>query len=319
MSEVFGLAFGEMAGFLCFFAVGVLLGRFNLLPQQAGATLSRLITYVFLPAMMFNSFALQCTVEKLSAYARLLLAGVLLLCICVGVSLLVRRKFRGDRIESITAAYSMVVPNFGYLGYPLVLALFGQEALTKFMMFGLPFQLYIYVYAMKQWMPETGTSSHAILRVLNAPIVALFLGMALGLSGLPYSSGFLASISQSAANCMSPCAMIATGLALGQISFRRLLGDARIYWIAFLRLIALPAVIVIATYFLCKAFRLDPDILRISGVFLALPLGINPVVFAQAYGHDGSFAASCALISMVISLLTLPALIEFVTRLALLL
>ena len=318
MSEVFGLAFGEMAGFLCFFAIGVLLGRFNLLPQQAGASLSKLITYVFLPAMMFNSFALQCTVEKLSAYARLLLAGALLLFVCIAVSLLVRRRFRGDRIEQITASYSMVVPNFGYLGYPLVLALFGQEALTKFMMFGLPFHLYIYGYAMKQWMPETGKSGHAILRVLNAPIVALLLGMALGLSGLPYT-GFLARVSQSAAGCMSPCAMIASGLALGQIPFRRLVGDARIYWIAFLRLIALPALLVTATYFLCKAFHLEPDILRITGVFLALPLGINPVVFAQAYGHDGSFAASCALISMVISLLTLPALIEFVTRLALLL
>jgi len=318
MAEVFELAFREMAGFLLFFAVGVLLGRLGLLPEQAGAALSRLITYVFLPAMMFNSFALQCTVEKLVGYARLLAAGILLLLICVPVSLWMRRVFRGEHIERITASYSMVVPNFAYLGYPLVLALFGQEALVKFMMFGMPFHLYIYGYAMKQWMPESGKGGSALLRTLNAPIIALLLGMALGLSGLPYP-GFLARMSQSAAACMSPCAMIATGLAIGRIPLKRLLGDGRVYGIAALRLIALPAVFGTAAFFLCRWFRLEPDILRIAGVFLALPLGINPVVFAQAYGHDGGFAAKCALISMLISLVTLPALLSLVSKLALLL
>ena len=56
--------------------------------------------------------------------------------------------------------------------------------------------------------------------------------------------------------------------------------------------------------------RLDPD--------WTLPsrLGINPVVFAQAYDQDGSFAAECALLSMLISLVTLPALLSLVSQLA---
>ncbi len=316
MTEVFRLAFGEMVGFLFFFAIGVLLGRLALLPEQAGASFSRLITYVFLPAMVFNSFALQCSVEKLVGYAQLLVAGCILLLLCVPVSLWIRRTLPGEHVERITASYSMVVPNYGYLGYPLVLALFGQETLAKFMMFGLPFSLYIYGYAMRQWMPETGKTGSAWLRMLNAPTIALFLGILLGVSGLPYPP-FLSKVTQSAAACLSPCAMIATGLAIGRIPLRKLFGDKRIYGIAALRLVALPLVCGTITFFLCRWLKLDSDILRIAGVFLALPLGINPVVFAQAYGQDGSFAAECALVSMLISLVTLPALLGLVSKLAL--
>lgn len=317
MAEVFQLAFGEMIGFLFFFAIGVLLGRLKLLPEQAGAAFSRLITYVFLPAMVFNSFAAQCTVEKLLGYAQLLAAGVFLLLLCIPVSLWMRRRFRGEPIERITASYSMVVPNFGYLGYPLVLALFGQETLAKFMMFGLPFHIYIYAYAMRQWMPSTGkTGGIPWLRVFNAPTVALLLGVLLGISGLPYPA-FLSKVTQSAASCMSPCAMIATGLAIGRIPLRQLFGDKRVYGIAGLRLLVLPLVYGTIAFFLCRWLKLEPDILRIAGVFLVLPLGINPVVFAQAYDQDGSFAAECSLMSMLISLVTLPALLSLVSKLAL--
>jgi len=316
MAEVFRLAFGEMVGFLFFFAIGVLLGRLKLLPEQAGASFSRLITYVFLPAMVFNSFAQQCTMEKLVGYAQLLAAGAALLALCLPVSIWMRRKFRGEQIERVTASYSMVIPNFGYLGYPLVLALFGQETLAKFMMFGLPFHIYIYGYAMRQWMPGTGKSGSAWLRVLNAPTIALVLGVLLGVSGLQ-SPAFVSKVTQSASACMSPCAMIATGLAIGRIPLKQLFGDKRVYWIAGLRLIILPAIYGTIAFFLCRWLKLEPDILRIAGVFLALPLGINPVVFAQAYDQDGSFAAECALMSMLISLVTLPALLSLVSQLAL--
>ena len=37
-----------------------------------------------------------------------------------------------------------------------------------------------------------------------------------------------------------------------------------------------------------------------------MPLGMNPVLFSEAYGRDGVFGAECAFISSLLGLLTLP-------------
>lgn len=307
LNEVFFLTFEQIALFLVFFGVGLLLGRRKLLPDSTGTALSRLVMYIFLPAMNFLSFAQQFTVEKVGSYAVMLLAGTILLLLVVPLGVFAEKRFLGDADEKLAVYYSMIFTNFGYIGFPLVSALYGQAFLSQFMMFGLPFTVFAYAFALRKWMPagQSQKKSDLLRQILNPSMIGILLGAAWGLLKLPLPE-LLINICQSASGCMSVCAMLLTGLAIGRISLAKAIREKRVYLVTAGRLLLLPALLSVLVFLICRLTGLDSSLLIMIGAFSALPLGMNPVIFSEMYGHNGLFAAECAFISLVCSLITLP-------------
>lgn len=307
MSDIFFLSGEQILTFMAFFAVGLLLSRQRLVPEDTGAALSKLVMWVFMPCMSFISFAQQCAPQKLSGYLLALVAGVALLLMSLPVGALMRRRFPGNEGEKLTASYSMISPNYGYIGFPFVLAMYGQEILSRYMMFGLPFTFYIYAAVMPKWMPAGADRGwkELLKHIFNPATISVLLGIAWGLAGIPIPS-FLNTICDSASGCVSVCAMILTGVVIGHISLKRALLEKRAYLVSAIRLLLLPALFTLGTFILCRWTRLDGTLLLIVGAFTAMPLGMNPVLFSEAYGRDGVFGAECAFISSLLGLLTLP-------------
>lgn len=305
MTDVFLLTFGQLGVFLLIFCIGIVFTRAHVLPERTSAVLSRLITYVFLPAMCLNSFISQFTLEKIGEYASLLLAGTALMLVSLPLAAFVYRRMQGSIVEKLTAAYSMVVPNYAYFGYPLVLALFGQEMLSKLIMFGLPFNFFIYGWAMPRWMPQKPGKRERIRRCFSPPMLAMLLGMAWGLSGLRFPE-LIGDACAGLSDCMAPCAMLVSGCVIGRISLKRAFLERRTYLITAIRLALIPVAVIGLAFLL----GLDGDLMLVMGVYVSVPLGMNPVVFSESYGRDGSFGASCALVSMLLSTLTLPLVIS---------
>lgn len=309
------VTFQQMAGFLLFVAIGIVLGKLKALPDDAGMTLSKLVTYIFLPAMTFLSFAQQFTVDKLESYVMLLIAGTIVMAVGIALSFGMERCMPGLRLERVTAAYSMVVPNYGYLGYPLVLALFGQEVLSRFMIMVLPFNFYIYAYAITKWMPEDAQRGNWLKRICNPPMIGMLAGIAVGLSGITCPV-VITQISEMASNCMGPCAMLVTGLVLGKISLKAAFCEKRAYWICLIRLLVLPTLFIGIIFGASRLLHWDREFLQMIGVYAALPLGLNPVVFAETYHQDSRFGAECALLSMLFGLITIPMILSILTNLS---
>lgn len=320
LNEIFFLSSEQILTFMAFFGIGLAMSKYSVVPENAGAVLSRLVLYVFLPCMSFISFAQQCTPEKLSGYLTALIAGTVLLLLSLPAGALMQRCFPGNESEKLTASYSMISPNFGYIGFPFVLALYGQEMLSKYMMFGLPFTFYIYTAVMPKWMPAGANHGwkETLKHIFNPSTIAVLLGIAWGLAGIPMPS-FVENICQSASGCVSVCAMILTGIVIGHISLKRALFEKRAYFISAIRLLLLPAIFTAGTFFLCRWVGLDSTLLLIVGAFTAMPLGMNPVIFSETYGRDGVFGAECAFISSLLSLATLPLMFQLQSLLAALL
>lgn len=310
----------QLITFMAFFGVGLLLGRLRVLPESTGTSLARLVLYVFLPGMSFISFAQQCTLPKLSGYLLMLVAGFVLLLLTLPLGELMQRRFPGNETEKLTANYSMIFPNFGYVGYPLVLAFYGAEILSKFMMFGLPFTLFVYVLVMPKWMPSGAKrgARELVKQIFSPTTIAILLGVAWGLIGIPVPP-LIENICLTASSCVSACAMILTGLAIGRISLKGAFCEKRAYLIAAIRLIALPILFSLLAFLVCRITGLDSTLLLIVGAFTAMPLGMNPVIFCETCGRDGLFGAECAFISLIMGLFTLPLMFELQSLLAALL
>ncbi|MBP5307714.1 MAG: AEC family transporter [Clostridia bacterium] len=303
MVNVLLLTLQQFAVLLFFLAVGYILNRTRVIENVK--PLSAALMWVFIPAVVFNVFYRNFTVSNFTVAMPYALAGLILMAVLLAVSYPIVRRFK-DRITRNTYWYSLVITNMSYVGFPLVSNVF-PELYIFFMVFITAFQVYIFTVGVAMLKPEREKVS---LKGLFSPImIALAVGMACGLifdaASIKLPST-VENIIDSAAACMSPVAMLITGFTLAKLPLGKVFTNAGVYVFTALRLIVFPVVFGGIFYLLHLWFGLPIGIVKVAVIYLALPMGINTVVFAEANGADGTVGAQCAFISHAACVLTLP-------------
>ena len=145
--------------------------------------------------------------------------------------------------------------------------------------------------------------------------VALLIGAIIGITGLgeillSLNDGkgiFVTQVIKVCGDCMSPIAMIMTGITFAFIDIKKVLGDLSIYLVTALRLLIYPLALgglayLVTTYIV----PIDDTIFKCFIISLAMPLGLNTIVVPAAYGRDTSVPAGMALVSHALSIATIP-------------
>ena len=132
MLTTFLIVFEQMIRILILMAVGFALNRLNLIPKAAGQVLSRLVTLLFLPALVLHTYMVECRVDSLAANSVVVLFGLGFCIVSVCLSLVLARPFgEGDPARTGVYRYAVTVPNTGAVATPLVLALSGTAGLFQ--------------------------------------------------------------------------------------------------------------------------------------------------------------------------------------------
>ena len=131
--------------------------------------------------------------------------------------------------------------------------------------------------------------------------VAMVIGMIIGLINIPLP-GWVVSLVDVSGDCMSPVAMILTGVVVSSNSLKSAFTNIRIYVVALIRLVVFPLIFILVA----PHFGLDGTIFICGVCSLAMPLGLNTIVIPSAYGKDTSVAAGMAVISHLFAVITIP-------------
>ena len=144
-------------------------------------------------------------------------------------------------------------------------------------------------------------------------IKPMLIGIAVGLSGLgKYLPDFVVGSLDTLKDCMGPVAMLLAGVTIAKYNFFSMLKKGKVYVATALRLVVLPLLIVSLLFALKTlantAFGLgiDNDVLFLAFFATATPLGLNTVVFPEAYGGNPETGASMAMISHTLCVLSIP-------------
>lgn len=138
------IIFSQVIMLFVFIAIGFVLGKTKISKNEHSQILSSLLVYIFLPCNIFKTFSKNFTVTYIiEGYQQLILSTVIILILLV-LSHFVSKLFSKEKYEKCIYEYSLIVPNYGYMGYALAEALFGEAGLTNMMVFALPVSLYIY-------------------------------------------------------------------------------------------------------------------------------------------------------------------------------
>ncbi len=303
MDKVFILTLGQICVMFSFIIIGYFLSRKKVVTDAK--PFSTALMWVFLPAVVFDVFYKNFTVSNLSKALPYFIAGLVVLGVCLLAFTPILKRYK-DRVTRNTYLYSMAISNLAYMGFPLISAVF-PELYLFFVVFTIGLHLYIFTFATHMFSPEAKKFS---LKGLLSPImIAMFLGLICGPTfdvaevQLPE---FVEKIISSAAACMSPIAMLITGMTLAKSPLPKLLKKKEVYVFTALRLLVIPAVLGGLAYLCYLWLGLPIGVVKIIIIYCALPMGLNPVVFTEANGGDGTLGAQCGFVSHVFCLATLP-------------
>lgn len=279
-----------------FVAFGYILSRIGKVNSQHSKILSSLLVNVFLPCNALKTFSGRFTVAYLRENYVLVTVSLAVLLTLAVLSYGASKLFSREKYMQRVYEYSMVIPNMGYMGYPLVEAMYGSGGLMDLMMFGIPLNLYIYAYGY----PVLTKTKVGWKVLLNPTILAMAAGMILGLSGFRMPEIATDILSKSSA-CMGPVSMLLTGIVISEYRLKDILKEVRIYIITALRLVVIPV-----TVGLILSLFAGKDMVRIAVLLYSLPCGLNTVVFPKLVNENCKVGAGIALVSHVAACGTIP-------------
>ena len=280
-------------------ALGYLLKRFGILKESDGATLSKIILNVTLPAVVLRTVT---TIDLTPTLLFLPALSVVYTAFIIFVGLVVFRRSE-DRVKGLSLM-SIIGFNTGLFAFPIVHAVWGQVGLqyiaifdlaNSFMFFGVNYMIADY-YSKHRDPDRRPVSASYILANLarSVPLLSYIVAVVLALASVRLPS-FLNGLLDIPARANSLFVLLLLG-----VYFRPTIGRAHAARMAKLLLIryGIGATVGILLYLLLPL----PHLVRvIMATALILPVGLTVVPFSVEFGLDYRFASVMVNVTMVVS------------------
>lgn len=281
---------------MLFIGAGFLLGRKGIADSRQAQLLSCLEVYVFLPANVFKTFAANFTPAYLGEKYSFVLVSLGMLLLLYTISKPLSARLSDDSYRQKVLRYTVIIANYGYIGYALTGGVFGEMALLNVMVFAIPLSFFT---------PTVGfclltNSPVSLKKLVNPQALALVAGAAVGLTGLALPNTVNVFMDK-ASGCMAPVSMLLTGLVLSEYRLGDLVKGRLVYFMTAMRLLLIPC----AVGGILKLLSLEEMILP-ALMITAMPCGLNTIVYPRLVGEDCRLGASMVFVSTLLCCLTIP-------------
>jgi len=297
--------------FFALIGLGYWAGRVRFFTPEATSYLTKFVFYFALTAMLFR-FAANLSVAEIfdPRFAMAYLWG----CFLVYALAMAVAFWRGVTLaEAAVEAQCSVIGNTGFLGVPMLVVLLGPAAAGPVLLvLGLDLVVFSSLITILIVGSREGRMRLGVLKVVgvgiikNPMIVSIVLGLAWGATGVPVPgpmNEFLAILGAAA----TPGALFAIGASLATKSAERIEVAA---WLSFCKLALHPAAVAFAALVL---FKVEPYAAGVMIAAAALPVAGNTYILAAHYGVAPQRVSSTILISTAVSIVTVTAVIGWVT------
>ena len=290
------LFFAMAAGFVC--------GKRGWLDDTANRTISRLVVMLTNPMLALSSVMGK---ERLMSNRQVLvLTGIsfALILSCMLLSRVVVQLLHAEDADRGLLRFLFSFCNISYIGYPVVLSLFGMDASFYVTVLVLCSQLIMWSYGIHL------VSGHGKFRwqwsiLKNHCLIASSTAYIIYLTGLKVPN-VLASACSFLGQTTSPLIMLITGSALALMPLKNVFTNGRLYAMYAIKLVVLP----VCAYFLLRNVLSDGLLLGVIITFLCIPSATNATNIAYLYGGNHELASSGVMLSTLLSMVTMPLLMH---------
>ncbi len=264
--------------------------------------LSALLIKVTLPALIFTSMQKEFSPALLRESFVITALSFGVYGIYFIIALITGRALGGEKKDTGVYQFAILFSNVGFMGFPVLGSVFGQESIFYAAMFNIPFHFFVFtlgVYLMTRGHSEDAKFDFKLF--LSPGIVMTVAGFlcfvfSIKLPAVVYDPlKFIGEVT-------IPLSMITVGSMLTEVHPKELLAGWRVYFISFMRLAVLPAVV----FLFVRLFTDNPMMITVPVVIAAMPVAVNAPLIAHEYKGNALLASRLMFLSTLLSLLTLP-------------
>ena len=291
----------QMLALFLLLVTGYVAYKAHVTNDDAVRYLTKLVLNVSLPAQILVSFLSNR--GKVSNMTLLEVTGISLFCyvvyFLVGVVFVIvthtPKKQRGTYI------FMLLFGNVGFMGYPVIQAVFGIDAMIYAVIFNVMFNFIIYSLGIILIGGEkTGKFNPKLL--INTPMVTALIALILFFTPIPLPE-YLNDALNYLGNLTTPLAMIIIGGTIAKMKARELFNDWRIYVFTVFRLIVMPLAVLAAMNLLHE----QQYLIRGTAVVLAATqVATNATMLAIQYDGDVDLVSKGIFFSTVLSVASIP-------------
>lgn len=295
----------QMVSLMLIALAAFFMARKGLMDARITAFLSAYIMLFALPGSIMHSMLVPYEPEKLVQIAVVSAAFVASLAIsmlcCLPYCLVRRFNPRQLGISLCCAAF----PNSLFIGRPLILAIFGDEA--AFPVTALMFIFNICCFSVGTVLISLDGNGgkidlRGILRAfLNPAMLAVLIGLVMFRFSITLPSPLMNTCTMLSAT-VTPVSMLIIGYSLAQLRLREALLDANVHVVTFIRLIAAP----VLTALVLRPFIADRIVYGVMVISMAMPVAATNGVLEERYHGESAFSSKAIFVSNILCIATVP-------------
>ena len=295
------VVFQTMLKLFLLLVLGFVLFKCHIFDEYTNKKISALIVNVASPMLIISSIAGVEGNDK-SIVFLMIGAGMLMYIGFIILGKIINRIFPFPKKDWPVYECMVVFANTGFMGYPVLLDVFGQEAVFYASLIHMAFNFFVYTYAIMCLTKSDDSEFKLNFKQLLTPgIVLIFIGILIYLFDMQLPSVLMDTIN-SVGSLTAPLSMMMIGSSLAVYPIKDSFTDWRSYVFAFVRLIIVPFV----TMIVCRLLHINPYYANITIITNAMPVGSMVLMLATQYNANVKIVTKNIVVSTLLSVITIP-------------
>ncbi|MDD7352508.1 MAG: AEC family transporter [Peptoniphilaceae bacterium] len=298
------ILFKNLIVFLIIIMIAFFVRKSHKVSNKLQKDMSYLLINVTTPCIIVTSMAVEFTEDKfIQARDTFLIANV----IFIFSYFLIYFIMKFYKVEEPNKSQMMVggiFTNLGFLGFPLILAMFGKDGLYIASIVNMVSNYFTYTIGIG--LIKKNSTREGKLRFrdfFNNANIATIIGLIILFSGFKIPD-FIYSVLEIVGNGTGLFSMIIIGLMLGEKDIKDIFVEKRAYAMSFYRLILLPVILI--ALFCVVPIKIDPFVEKIIIILFSMPVASITGIFSVQYDVDPAFGTKLVMQSTVLCVITLP-------------
>ncbi|MBD5394284.1 MAG: AEC family transporter [Lachnospiraceae bacterium] len=290
-------------GFLCY--------KLQIITAESSKKLSAIVVNIANPAMVLKGSMGEDRIEGRELLITVILVAAVYTVLVI-LSVILPRLLRVEKKSRGTYQAMTIFSNIGFMGYPVVEALYGSSAVLYAALFNIPYNILIYTVGVSAMSAEGSTDwkeSFSVKRILNVGVIACIITIIIYLVKIPIP-GFIKVTITHLGNLTAPLSMMVIGASLASIDIKKLFTDIKLLLFSAIKLLVIP----ILGVTIIRQFVDIDIILGVCMVMLATPVGSMTAMLAQQYDGDYEMASKGVALTTILSVATMPV-VSMITKL----
>ena len=302
MNDLFTAFSSSLISLALCIAIGFFCRRRQIINDTHTTGMTEVLVKVAMPCAVFMAlmrpFSTELFLESIATFfitgAIFIFGGLLGLCVArmMGAGIPERQCWR----------FGLTFGNIGFMGIPVIYAVFGYEGLFYVAMALASFNLLSFTIGIKMF-DTSGSLKMSPRKILinNPALTGTIIGFVFFLTGIRLPAPLEGGVALMA-GMNSPLSMILIGALLARQPLKETFTDIRVIPPNAVKLVVIPLLSLLVLH----RFITNPVMLGVIVTLMAMPPAINTAIFAEQFGKDSVAATRLVIVGTLLCVVTVP-------------